>query len=70
MTLGNWEDTCSLCNRSRFWPSKSGYFVCAICTPDPLDALETLGRRVPGGVRVVQAWRQQALVGSSTSSTL
>jgi hypothetical protein len=56
-----WQDTCSLCGRSRFWPSKSGYFVCAICHPDALGALEILGRRVPGGVKTVQSWRLREL---------
>jgi hypothetical protein len=59
MSRTSWEDTCSLCNRSRFWPSKSRYFVCAICHPDPLQALAILARRGrPGVIRRAQRWAQ------------
>jgi hypothetical protein len=55
----SWDDTCGICGNTLFWwPSKSGYRVCAVCSPDPLGALETLGRRVPGGAKLVQWWRQ------------
>jgi hypothetical protein len=61
MSVQHWDDMCSLCNRSRFWPSRSGYFVCAICTPDPLAALAILARR--SGVAAVaraQTWAESA----------
>jgi hypothetical protein len=56
---GHWDTICSLCQGSRFWPSKSGYFVCAICHPDVLQALEVLARRKIGGVQLVQSWGLQ-----------
>jgi hypothetical protein len=54
----SWDETCSLCNNStRWWKSRSGYLVCAICHPDVLFALETLARRGrPGLVEHVQGW--------------
>jgi hypothetical protein len=57
MPYSSWQDTCALCGESRFWPSRSGYFVCAICTPDPIKALLILARRRPGLVQEVQRWR-------------
>jgi hypothetical protein len=54
----SWTETCGVCGSTRFWPSKRGYLVCYACCPDPLAALEILGRRVPGGVTLVQRWRQ------------
>jgi hypothetical protein len=62
MSLGSWQDTCSLCNRSRFWPSRSGYFVCAICTPDVMEALAVLARRKIGAVQQVRQWLAEASV--------
>ena len=52
----SWMDTCSRCQGTRFWPSRSGYRVCMTCCHDPFDALEILARRVPGGVARVQGW--------------
>ena len=57
MAMTSWADTCSLCKRSRFWPSRSGYFVCAVCCPDALQALIILARRgPPGAIKRAQGW--------------
>jgi hypothetical protein len=48
-----------LCNRSRWWPSKSGYFVCYVCHPCPLQALTILARGASvGAIRRAEAWAQ------------
>jgi hypothetical protein len=57
MSLVHWTDTCSLCNQSRFWPSRSGYKVCYVCNPNPLQALIILARRGSvGAIRRAQGW--------------
>jgi hypothetical protein len=47
---------CVCGNTSRWWHGRSEYLVCAMCFPDPCDALEVLARRLPGGVQRVQRW--------------
>jgi hypothetical protein len=57
MPDSGWQDTCSRCGNTVFWwRSSAGYKVCYVCHRDVFDALECLGRRVPGGVRQVQSW--------------
>ena len=59
MSLVSWADTCSLCDGTRFWPSKSGYLVCYTCHPDPLAALVILARRGSvGAIRRAEGWVQ------------
>jgi hypothetical protein len=55
--MNTWPDTCGVCLGTRWWPSRSGYFVCAICTPDPLAALAILARRSgSAAVRRAASW--------------
>jgi hypothetical protein len=50
-------EACGVCGNTLFWwRSRSGYLVCMRCCPDPWGALETLGRRVPGGATQVHGW--------------
>jgi hypothetical protein len=53
----SWAETCSRCQGTRFWPSRSGYLVCWWCAEgDPLTALLVLARRQPGCVAQVESW--------------
>jgi hypothetical protein len=59
MSLTTWADTCSLCDGTRFWLSKSGYLVCYTCHLDPLSALIILARRGHVGmIRRAERWAQ------------
>jgi hypothetical protein len=50
---------CGVCgNQLLWWRSRSGLRVCMRCYQDPFSALETLSRRIPGGVQQVQLWRE------------
>src|SRR5262245_7053124 len=53
--MTDWRDTCHCGNSLFWWRSRSGYRVCMRCCRDPLGALETLGRRIPGGVQRVKS---------------
>jgi hypothetical protein len=54
------DDVCGVCESSRWWVSKHHYLVCAICTPDPLQALVILARRGSvGAIRRAESWAQE-----------
>jgi hypothetical protein len=59
MSFTTWVDTCSLCDGTRFWPSRFNYKVCMTCCPDPLEALIILARR-SGATAVKRAERWAA----------
>jgi hypothetical protein len=54
----SYAETCSVClNQTRWWRSKTGYQVCAVCSVTPFEALEILARRGPPGlIKTVQGW--------------
>jgi hypothetical protein len=58
--MSQWDETCGICGQQgRWWTSRSGDRVRMVCAPDPFAALQTLARRVPGGVPSVQScWRK------------
>jgi hypothetical protein len=60
MRPGSWIDTCSVCDGTRFWTSKTGYQVCWWCRQkDPLVALVILARRQSAGaVKRAESWLQ------------
>jgi hypothetical protein len=67
MSFTTWTDTCSRCDGTRFWPSKSGYLVCYTCHPNALDALIVLARRGSvGAIRRAEGWAQ-AMSSASTN---
>jgi hypothetical protein len=62
MSLTTWEDTCSLCQQSRWWLSRvHDYKVCWWCSNgDPLAALVILARRgSPGAIKRAQSWAEE-----------
>jgi hypothetical protein len=66
MSLASWVDTCSRCQQSRFWPSRSGYLVCFTCNPDPLQALTVLARRGSiGAIKRAEGWAETPLISTS-----
>jgi hypothetical protein len=59
--MSQWDAKCGICEQQgRWWTSRSGDRVCMVCAPDPFAALQTLARRVPGGVPLVQSWLEGA----------
>ena len=66
--MSQWDERCGICgNGLLWWRSRSGYRVCYQCCRDPWEVLECLGRRVPGGVQLVQGWRLQRLMAETES---
>ena len=66
MSFTTWADTCSLCQQSRWWPSRSGYLVCYTCHPDPLAALVVLARRGSvGAIRRAEEWMGTLVLAST-----
>jgi hypothetical protein len=56
----SFDEVCGVCGGRTFWTSRRGYLVCWRCSAgDAWLALEILGRRIPGGVKLVQSWRLQ-----------